>query len=238
MPGPPSATTRRADCEVCTPRRTHVGVGRAVTVLGLALILAGVLTLGYVAWEYFGTNIVSKHRQEQMKTQLLRSWQEPGAGRTAAKLPGDAIALLRIPRFGHKYEMPVLVGVGDNELASGVGWFQNTAQPGQVGNFAIAAHRVTHGEPFRNFFDLRRGDHVIVETRDWIYTYALRGDGNKQVVNFSQAWVLDPVPGHPQATPTHPIITLLTCSELFHTSNRSVVFGDLIASRPKTEALR
>ena len=39
-------------------------------------------------------------------------------------------------------------GVRDSDLSRGIGHFPGTG-PGQVGNFALAAHRVTHGEPFR-----------------------------------------------------------------------------------------
>ena len=51
----------------------------------------------------------------------------------------------------------------------------STIWNGQPGNFAIAGHRVTHGSPFRKLLELRKGDEVIVETGDAVYTYELDG---------------------------------------------------------------
>jgi sortase A len=127
----------------------------------------------------------------------------------------------------------VVKGVGDRALARGVGWFPDSARPGEVGNFAVAGHRVTHGEPFRHFLELRKGDEVVVETRTHVYTYVLRDDGTDRELDFSEGWVLDPVPGEPGVQPTERLITLVTCSELFHTDKRSVVFGELARAERK-----
>ncbi|QMW66052.1 hypothetical protein H4N58_18215 [Mumia sp. ZJ1417] len=45
--------------------------------------------------------------------------------------------------------------------------------------------------------------------------------------------MLDPVPGEPGGVPTERLITLVTCSELFHTDARSVVFGELASAVAK-----
>jgi sortase A len=220
------------------PRTVSRAPARRITLLsGVALMLAGAIALGYVGWQYVGTNVVSHHRQRELTSRLTESWERPSAAR-AATVPGDAFALLRIPRFGRHYEMPILVGVSEGDLASGVGWFRDTARPGRVGNFVLAAHRVTHGEPFHDFLKLRKGDEVIVETRRDVYTYRLRDNGTDRVVDFSQTWVLDPVPGHPDASPTRATLTLLTCAELFHTDERSVVFGDLVSVQDKATGTR
>ncbi|MGH1561272.1 class E sortase [Mumia sp. DW29H23] len=216
-------------------RRGRTPLGRALTALGVVLVLAGVGMLGYVGWQYFGTNIISKQQQAELRDDLVKSWDAPEAD-DATVVPGDAIALMRVPRFGDDYEVPVVKGVDDRSLARGIGWFPDSARPGQVGNFAVAGHRVTHGEPFRHFLELRAGDEVVVETRTHVYTYVLRDDGTDRELDFSEGWVLDPVPGEPQATPTERLITLVTCSELFHTDARSVVFGELASAVEKDTA--
>jgi sortase A len=44
------------------PRR-----GRGATFwVGLTLVVAGLAILGYVAWQFFGTNIVAHHKQQQI----------------------------------------------------------------------------------------------------------------------------------------------------------------------------
>lgn len=205
---------------------------RALTALGVVLLLAGVGMLGYVGWQYVGTNIIAKQQQAEIRKDLVRAWERPGSA-DEREVPGGAVALLRVPRFGADYEVPVVKGVDDRSLSRGVGWFPESARPGQVGNVAIAGHRVTHGEPFRHFLELRAGDRVVVETRTHVFTYVLRDDGTDRELDFSDGWVLDPVPGKPGATPTERLITLVTCSELFHTDKRSVVFGELASSVEK-----
>lgn len=217
-----------------TPRRSRSW--KLTTIIGLVLVAVGVGLLSYVGWEYFGTNVIAKHRQADVSHGLTARWKSEGATGSAKDdrlTSGEAMALLRIPRFGQDYEVPIVKGVGPDSLASGVGWFPKTARPGQIGNFALAGHRVTHGEPFHDFPDLRKGDKVVVETRTHVYTYRLRDNGTDRILDFSQTWVLDPVPGKPDMRPTKATITLVTCSELFHTDNRSVVFGDLVKQHPK-----
>ena len=91
---------------------------------------------------------------------------------------GEASALIRIPKFGKKYVVPVLEGTSTRVLARGFGHFAETAHPGQVGNYALAGHRVTHGEPLRRMPELRPGDRVIVETVAHTYTYRLDTNPN------------------------------------------------------------
>jgi sortase A len=202
---------------------------RVVAILGVLLIVAGLGVLGWVGWQYYGTNIIAKRQQAEMRADLQQRWdrgEDPFAD-------GEAFALLRVPRFGDDYQMPIIKGVDDDALSSGVGWFTDTQRPGRPGNFALAGHRVTHGEPFRDFPDLREGDEVYVETRTRIYTYVLEDDGTDHQVPFSETWILDPVPGRADAQPTEALITLMTCSELFNTVDRSYVFGHLTATQAK-----
>jgi sortase A len=213
--------------------------GRGATFwVGIALILAGLAVLGYVAWQFFGTNVVSKHKQEQIVQETQRAWSsEAGASGSAkgVELHG-ASALIKIPRFGKKYVMPVQEGVSEKVLAEGFGHFKHTAGPGEVGNYALAAHRVTHGEPLRQMPELRPGDKVVVETKDATYTYRLDTNPNDLVVDFTNVWVLDPLPKNPSGgvEPTQDqgekLITLTTCSELFHTDNRMITFGHLVST--------
>lgn len=212
--------------------------------VGLVLLLAGLGLLGYVAWEFFGTNVVSRHEQQQAVHQLRQTWQEEAHAGANAKGSGvklgAAQALVRIPRFGKGYVMPVFAGVSQEVLAKGFGHFRHTAHAGGVGNYALAGHRVTHGEPLRNMPELRPGDKIIVETRKAVYTYVLDTNPNNLIVSFTNTWVLqpdpdNPVPGgvQPAQKPGQHLITLTTCSELFHTDNRMIAFGHLVSTRRK-----
>jgi sortase A len=208
--------------------------------IGIGLVLAGLGLLAYVAWQLFGTNVVAHRKQQQIVEQTRRDWgSEPSATVSAKRVNlHGAMALIRIPKFGKKYVMPVQAGTSDAVLAEGFGHVSGTAAPGQVGNFAVSAHRVTHGEPLRNMPDLRPGDKVIVETKSASYTYRLDTNPNDLIVTFRDVWVLDRLPKNPAGgvepaqRPGQKLLTLTTCAELFHTDNRMIAFGHLVGTRP------
>jgi sortase A len=227
----------------------RVGVRRRVLAgcLATASLLAGLGMLGFLAWEYLGTDIVAEHRQADLRADLRASWQYPTVpdvlGPQAADVTlGAADALIRIPRFGAGYEVPMIEGVRNSDLDHGIGHFPGTG-PGQIGNFALAGYREVYAGPFHDMASLRPGDRVIVETADAVYTYRLDTDPNDLVVPLSQSWVTDPVPVPPRgAAPpgmpvadstTRALITLATCSELFHRDSRMVTFGHLVSVTPK-----
>jgi sortase A len=201
-------------------------------------VLAGVAVLGWIAWQYAGTNVVAHHRQGQVVDDLEKGWSE---GRSEVDAAGTtAAAVVRIPRFGHDYRMPLLEGTSDEALSSGIGHVEGTANPGDEGNVVIAAHRVTHGEPFAEMPSLRPGDQVVVETADTTYTYVLDTGGDDLEVSFDADWVLAPLPDNPDPGGVEPgqepgqrLITLTTCAELFHTDERLVAFGHLVAATPR-----
>lgn len=210
------------------PRR-HLSPVRLV---GYLMILGGLGVLGYVAWQYWGTNIVAKQQQAEVRKVISDDWKNGTDGKN--------IGLLRVPRFGKDYEVPIVKGFDQKSLAKGVGMYPKADLPGELGNFAIAGHRVTHGEPFRDFLKLRKGDKVVVETRTAVFTYRLRNAGDSITLDFTVGWPLQQVPdpdmrGEP---PTKSVLTMLTCSELFHTRNRNVVIGDLVKIVDKSDPER
>ncbi|WP_112248569.1 class E sortase [Kribbella monticola] len=201
--------------------------------LGTALLVTGVGLLGWAGWQYFGTAVTSNHTMDQGKRDLRDRW----AAEVPDKAPrpaGTAEVLLRIPKFGADWEKPVVEGVGKDDLAKGIGHYPDTQLPGEPGNFAVAGHRVTHGSPFGKLLDLVKGDEVIVETADAVYTYELDASPRDLTVKPADTWVLDPVPGEPTEVPTASILTLTTCQDLFHSPDRSVAFAHLTKVTPKS----
>jgi sortase A len=102
--------------------------------------------------------------------------------------------------------------------------------PGQLGNFAIAGHRVTAGNPFWSLPSLKDGDLVYIETRLNDYTYRVIG---KKWVAPTEVAVLDPVPSHPRQRPTRRLISLITCDPAWTGTHRVIVTGVLVAARPR-----
>ena len=215
---------------------------RITLTIGLAMMLVGVSLLGYVGWQLYGTTYVSQKAQRELVDQLEQDWAGGAAassGETLEAKAGDGKdtgpAILRIPRLGSDYAVPILRGVDEETLTEGLGHFPKSAGPGEIGNYALAGHRITHGEPFRRLPELRPGDKVIVDTRETRYVYRLLTNPNDLVVDFTQVWVVDPVPTNPSQGGVQPpqgkkqrLITLTTCSELFHTDNRMIAFGELM----------
>ncbi len=233
-----SADQRAAEDVQTTRQRPPRRSLSALTVLGLVLLLAGLSAVGYMAYQYFGTNVVSQKSFSSEKNNLRKLWQQdqhkPGPGKPVADadqvsraIPGTAVALLRVPSWGADFEVPILKGISQDTLAKGVGIYGSSVPPGQVGNFAIAGHRITHGQPFSRLLDLKKGDQIVVETRTAIFTYVLDNAPSDLTVKDDAGWVLDPVPGHPGLKPTKALITLTTCQDLFHSPDRSVGFGHL-----------
>lgn len=236
-PGSDGAATkpRRAD----RPRRRPVPL-----IIGLCLLLLGVGVLGWVGYQYVGTNVLAEQRFEDEKDRLRQQWDNPpaddqgdnsgsddqdpaGGSDDSATHDARAVALMRIPRFGPDFEVPLLPGITDDVLSSGVGIYDQAVEPGEIGNFSVAGHRITRGEPFRRLLEIQKGDQIIIETRDAIYTYIIDVAPSELTVDASEGWVLDPVPGKKDETPSQALITLTTCQDLFNSPDRSVGFGHL-----------
>lgn len=258
-----AADRRRAETK--KPR----SLGRRITFwVGIGLLLAGLGLLAYVAYQLWVTNWISQRAQKEEINTAEENWAV-GEGCDRFCPHGEVSALIRIPRFGKDYVMPVLEGTTDELLARGIGHFEDTSEPdpdayvkgkSKPGNFALAGHRVTHGEPLRDMPDLRPGDLIYVETRLNTFTYRLDTDPNDLVIPFTGTWVLNAEPknpdggvGPPLTKPDKPdpackpsrtvhcdikdmykhILTLTTCSEIFHTDNRMIAFAHLIQIRDK-----
>jgi sortase A len=209
------------------------------------MIAAGLLVLGYVGWQLYGTTWLSKREQGSIVQATERVWAAGAAeqGVVSAEdeeLADDVVALIRIPTLGEEYVVPAHAGTDDDTLSRGFGIFEGSADPGGAGNFALAGHRITHGEPLRNLPDLAAGDEVVIETRDTVYTYVLDTAGDALTVDFDAGWVTAPDPVDPdsgvpvsQTVGSTKLLTLVTCAELFHTDDRLVAFGHLVSKDPK-----
>jgi sortase A len=144
--------------------------------------------------------------------------------------PLESIGRIYIPRLKDDvWATPIIVGVGERALASGVGFYPGAALPGGLGNFSVAAHRATHGEPFARFEQLQAGDLVYVETTSGWFTYELLE--NKKISD-SATWVLDAKPEGIDLQ-SDQIITLTTCDPRWNSVRRWAWWGVLVDSSPE-----
>jgi len=161
-----------------------------------------------------------------------------GTANTPSPSPrwSQAYAVLRIPRLG--LSVPVAEGVSKQDVLNKgyVGHYKGTQQPGRAGNFALAGHRNTHGEPFRYIDRLRPGDTLTVETEAATFTYVV--DKTLPQTSARDGGVISGVPRstvRPSYGYTDPgyYITLTTCTPEYTSKYRLVVWGKLRSMRPR-----
>jgi sortase A len=207
----------------------------AVRGLGELCITAGLVVLLFVAYQLVWTNFEAHRATDQVADDIREGWARPSGGTTGPQAPqfeaGQGFAFLHIPRLGKHWSVPVVEGVDLPDLARGVGHYPKTARPGQVGNFAVAGHRATNGEPFAALDKVRAGDLVVAETRGSWFTYVV---DRTRIVTPDATWVLDPVPGEPGATPSRRLLTLTTCNPRWASYQRLIVFGHLVESQARS----
>ena len=238
-----------------TARSRHHGVLLGcVLAVGELLMTAGAILLLFVAWQLWWTNVDSDARQRDIVKEFARSaetstpaaaGQRSAAGTTndpapmaAAPAPGAVpepaegatIGILYIPRFGGGYTRPIVQGTTPAVLDSlGIGHYEGTAMPGDLGNFAVAGHRQTHGAVLDNIDALVPGDRIYVQTREGYYVYVFR---NSQIVLPSRTDVLLPVPTQPDAAPTQSYLTMTSCNPRFGSQERFVAYALLERWQP------
>ncbi|MFV0525114.1 MAG: class E sortase [Acidimicrobiales bacterium] len=236
---PPAAASPPADAP-----RTGSGrglVGAVVGVVGELLITAGVLVLLFAVWQLWWTDVVANRDQRDTVIDLREQWaiSTPSNVPVDPSLPippvaepvpitGDVFAVLYVPRFGPEGR-PVVEGTNIDDLQRGVGHYEGSAMPGEVGNLAVAGHRVTYGRPFNRIAELEPGDPLVVETAAGWYLYRVTAH---EIVSPSRVDVVAPVPGRPEAAPTGRMITLTSCHPEYSARERYIVHGEFEEWRP------
>ncbi|MCX5286768.1 MULTISPECIES: class E sortase [unclassified Streptomyces] len=205
--------------------------------IGEVFITTGVLMLLFVTYQLWWTN-VRAHAAADKETSTLQNDWATGKGAPGTFEPGQGFAILHIPELD--VVVPIAEGVSNKKVLDKgmVGHYSEgrlkTAMPGaKTGNFALAGHRNTHGEPFRYINKLKKGDEVVVETQDKYYVYKMTS--TLPVTSPSNTSVIGPVP--PQSGFTKPgrYITLTTCTPEFTSKYRLIVWGKMVEERPRSK---
>lgn len=218
----------------------RVGVRFYLRISGEVLITLGVVVLGFMAYMYWGTAIREGNEQRALQSELGRQWSGTGQSLAALTSPGDLalgkpFALIKIPSFGSRWQFAVVQGTGLPQLALGPGHVPGTALPGEVGNFAIAGHRVTAGNPFWSLPALRGGSLVYVETVAGTYEYQV--SGRPRWVSPDDTAALAPVPYHPGQPARRRMLTLITCDPPWTGTSRVIVTGVLVRTLPRAQGI-
>jgi len=193
-------------------------------------ITVGVVLAVFVFYLLVWTNHRTAAAQDSLRDDFHAQQQnaDHAAEKGAAPSSGEGFGILHIPALGQDWSWVVVEGVSDDDLAKGPGHFPETALPGQVGNFAVAGHRATHGEPFADLDQLEVGDPVVVETADGWLTYDVTW---VRILSPTATEVLAPVAGHPGEKARQRTLTLVTCNPRWSSTERLVVGAQLVERR-------
>ncbi|GGY29032.1 class E sortase [Streptomyces djakartensis] len=211
-----------------------VVVSRAI---GEVFITTGVLMLLFVTYQLWWTN-VRAHAQAGSEASSLQDDWASGKRAPGAFEPGQGFAILHIPKLD--VVVPIAEGTSNKGVLDRgmVGHYAEgalkTAMPGdKTGNFGLAGHRNTHGEPFRYINKLSPGDPIVVETQDEYYVYKMASI--LPVTPPSNTSVLNPVPQGSGFTKPGRYITLTTCTPEFTSKYRMIVWGKMVEERPRSK---
>ncbi|GAA4994972.1 class E sortase [Streptomyces siamensis] len=211
------------------PRRRGGRIAMAVSVFGELLITAGLVLGLFVVYSLWWTNVVADREAHKQGDKVRDSWAQdkggPGALDTKA-----GIGFLHVPSMKNG-EVLVEKGTSTKVLNDGVaGYYTDPVKSslpmtGKDGNFTLAAHRDGHGAKFHNIDKVRKGDAIVFETKDKWYVYkayAILPETSKFNVK-----VLQTVPKQSGKKKPGQYITLTTCTPVYTSRYRYVVWGEL-----------
>lgn len=228
------------------------------TVSELCITVGAVIVL-FVVYVLFWTGVKADNVMGDQIDRLEEQWAR-GALRPTAAAPGgsaspgattspprpapytadEPFAIMYIPRLGFTWNKPVLEGTATGTLKKGLGHYASTAQLGQKGNFSVAGHRRTYGDPFKDFPKLRPGDAVVLTDGTTWFTYRIDKGPYKTLP--ADIEVIDAVPRKSGYTREGRYLTLTTCDPEWGHSHRLIVWAHLDSTQPveagKPEALR
>ena len=207
-----------------------------LNVIGEILITAGVILMLFVFWQMnLNDPIVSAKQEQTAKTyiQPKHTAAKPFTTIKSGMKQGKVFARLYVPRFAKTYQR--LIGQGTLQAITlnkiGPGHYIQSQWPGKVGNFAIAAHRNSHGAPFDKIDKLTTGDLVFVETNTTWFEYEYR---QTKVVDPTDIDVISKVPT--EFIGAHvggKYMTMTSCHPKWTANQRRmVVWLELVAQQP------
>ncbi|MBW5252328.1 class E sortase [Streptomyces sp. P01-B04] len=206
-------------------------------VVGELFISLGVLMLLFVTYQLWWTNVRADQIAGKETHKIQDDWAN-GKRSPGVFAPGEGFAIIHIPKLD--VVTPIAEGISKEKVLDRgmVGHYGEeplrTAMPSdKQGNFALAGHRNTHGEPFRYVNRLSPGDPIVVETQDAYYTYEMTSVLPQ--TSPSNVSVIGAVP--PQSGFKKPgrYITLTTCTPEFTSTYRLIVWGKMVDERPRSK---
>ncbi|MFF3660199.1 class E sortase [Streptomyces olivochromogenes] len=219
-----------ADAETAAPKRRGASrIAMAVSILGELLITAGLVLGLFVVYSLWWTNVVADRKADKQGDKVRDNWAQDKGGPGALDTK-DGIGFLHVPSMKNG-EVLVEKGTSTKVLNDGVaGYYIDPVKAtlpmsDKTGNFTLAAHRDGHGAKFHNIDKIKKGDPIVFETKDDWYVYkvfSILPETSKYNVK-----VLQPVPKQSGRTKPGHFITLTTCTPVYTSEYRYIVWGEL-----------
>ncbi|WP_329039068.1 class E sortase [Streptomyces sp. NBC_00178] len=209
----------------------------ASRVVGEVFITFGVLMLLFVTYQLWWTNVRADQIAGRETHKIQDDWAS-GERSPGAFEPGQGFAIMHIPKLD--VVAPIAEGISKEKVLDrgmvghyGEGKLKTAMPSAKQGNFAVAGHRNTHGEPFRYINKLKPGDPIVVETQEAYYTYEMTSILPQ--TSPSNVAVIDEVPPGSGFTGPGRYITLTTCTPEFTSTYRMIVWGKMVDERPRSK---
>ncbi|MET7286723.1 class E sortase [Streptomyces sp. NPDC005573] len=212
------------------PRRRPGRVALAISVLGELLITAGLVLGLFVVYSLWWTNVIADRKADRQADRVRDHWAHPADTGPGALDTKEGIGFLHVPAMRNGVVL-VEKGTGTDVLDDGVaGYYTDPVKAalpmtGKKGNFTLAAHRDGHGAKFHNIDKLEKGDPIVFETKDdwYVYkVYSILPETSKYDVK-----VISQVPEESGKDEPGHYITLTTCTPVYTSRYRYVVWGEL-----------
>ncbi|MGW2701401.1 class E sortase [Streptomyces sp. NPDC001340] len=220
-----------ASDEAPAPRRRPGRIALAVSVFGELLITAGLLLGLFVVYSLWWTNVIADRKADREADRVRDHWAHATDSGPGALDTKDGIGFLHVPAMRNG-EVLVEKGTGTDVLNDGVaGYYTDPGKAtlpmtGKKGNFTLAAHRDGHGAKFHNIDKVEKGDPIVFETKDdwYVYkVYSILPETSKYNVK-----VLSQIPKESGKKKPGHYITLTTCTPVYTSEYRYVVWGELV----------
>ncbi|MFD5758120.1 class E sortase [Streptomyces sp. NPDC127044] len=201
----------------------------AVSILGELLITAGLVLGLFVVYSLWWTNVVADRKADKQGDTVRDNWAQDKGGPGALDTK-DGIGFLHVPSMKNG-EVLVEKGTSTKVLNDGVaGYYIDPVKAtlpmtDKTGNFTLAAHRDAHCSKFHNIDKIKKGDPIVFETKDDWYVYkvfSILPETSKYNVK-----VLQSVPKQSGRTKPGHFITLTTCTPVYTSEYRYIVWGEL-----------
>ncbi|WP_191296851.1 sortase [Paenibacillus sp. PL91] len=181
-------------------------------------------------WEEASYDVIPQEQAQEQYEQLTDLFNEELTAATAqpTSTPTEAptaaptvqkiasIATLKIDKI--KLKLPVVEGATQKNMKSATAHLKETSAIGEVGNAAIAGHRMrSKGRLFNRLGEIEVGDKIVVETKEQTYTYTVY---KVSIVEPTDVSVLN-------YNNKDKLLTLITCDPIVNPTHRLIIHAKM-----------